>query len=583
MNHFYKVVRCKRTGVFKAVPENAKSGKKSKSVSVAAHSVAGGIVITLKSSVKPLIISLAALGVSALSILPAHADYGEDSREMIKKLEKQLQDPNVTIGSLSENKNIVAVPLGLNIATGVMSIGKSSNSAEYLKNASDTEFESRVKAAETEWAASLFMTYEEYLDSIFTDPAHSYPKQFRNNEARDYAHSMGFINTAVGAHAKASSGGVAIGSDSFSGEIGTVSFGTKNRIDITPKLDEFGHPTNTYTPETGTQPDLVIYSAAEKTRRLTNVADGIAKSDVATVGQLTTAVKDLGFDGVFSESIEVKADQATTDAKDEAQDTAINTIITTNNNQDTAIQTNKNNININKNNITTNTNNIAQNKLDISKKADKTYVDAEDKKLRDTAVSNKQAIEGLIASTKSEVEAVNRTQNTAIASNATLISNTKTQLTGTINQDRIQLVGDINNSVRVQNTKNADQDTAITENTRLIGTDKTSILNVVNQDKADLTNSLNRQVGVLKETDSAQDVQIRSNTTLINTTSEDVLKVVNKNRVDGNQSITNSFNTLKGQDAGQDALISENSKLITTTETSVIAVADKAQDELNAS
>lgn len=25
MNHIYKVVRCKRTGVFKAVPENAKS------------------------------------------------------------------------------------------------------------------------------------------------------------------------------------------------------------------------------------------------------------------------------------------------------------------------------------------------------------------------------------------------------------------------------------------------------------------------------------------------------------------------------------------------------------------------------
>ncbi|PNK60986.1 YadA-like family protein [Psychrobacter sp. FDAARGOS_221] len=40
MNHIYKVVKCRSTGVFKAVPEFAKSGKKSKSVSIAAASFA---------------------------------------------------------------------------------------------------------------------------------------------------------------------------------------------------------------------------------------------------------------------------------------------------------------------------------------------------------------------------------------------------------------------------------------------------------------------------------------------------------------------------------------------------------------
>lgn len=84
MNRAYKVVRCQTTGVFKAVSETAKSSGKTKSV------VSSKVSVTrVLSPVKVLGAALVGLTAFAASI-PAQADFGDDSRNMIYDLQGRV-------------------------------------------------------------------------------------------------------------------------------------------------------------------------------------------------------------------------------------------------------------------------------------------------------------------------------------------------------------------------------------------------------------------------------------------------------------------------------------------------------------
>lgn len=70
MNKFYKVVFCKTTGVMKAVSETAKSGKKTKSISIAAGVLSAGVIFssTAFAAAGDPLIEGEALGYQALSV-----------------------------------------------------------------------------------------------------------------------------------------------------------------------------------------------------------------------------------------------------------------------------------------------------------------------------------------------------------------------------------------------------------------------------------------------------------------------------------------------------------------------------------
>ena len=70
MNKFYKVVFCKTTGVMKAVSETAKSGKKTKSISIAAGVLSAGVVFStaaLAATGDP-VVAGDAVGLNALAV-----------------------------------------------------------------------------------------------------------------------------------------------------------------------------------------------------------------------------------------------------------------------------------------------------------------------------------------------------------------------------------------------------------------------------------------------------------------------------------------------------------------------------------
>ena len=535
MNRIYKVIRCNATGVFKAVPEFAKSGKKTKVVSasggvVEAPSAALGRVFSKSTLSK----SVLMLGFGVLSAIPAQADYGSDSREMIYELQDQVQRENVTIGAGA--KSTIPSPSYSDLRQfdaytnpGNIAIGENSNAQNYKPPVNNAEYDRILNESLARIAQKYGISVDEYRSLYYNDNINLSYKNYHDRDATNrYHESIGQVNTALGANTIAKNGGTAIGSSSYSDEVGTVSFGTHRRV-----LAD------------GTSVEAI-------TRRLTNVSDGIAETDAATVGQLQLAVKDLGSSEIFTEALEVKADKATVDAKNNAQDELINTAINTNNNQDAAIQTNKNNITINKNNITTNTNDIAQNKIDISKKADKTYVDAEDKKLRDTAASNKQALEASIASTKSALEAVDRTQNTSIATNKSDISKAKTDITALVAKNKAEISKTLTDSVETLNTKNTNQDALISGNTKLIGETKAEILDTVSKNKAEITSNIKSNVESLDAKNALQDKDITANKTLINTTKTTILNTVAKDKADINASLKRNVDSMDIKNTNQD-------------------------------
>ncbi|WP_339343668.1 ESPR-type extended signal peptide-containing protein, partial [uncultured Psychrobacter sp.] len=322
MNHIYKVVRCNATGVFKAVPEHAKSGKKSKSVSLAS-AVMTTVSTPLSFYKKPLTMALAVLGFSALSVIPAQADYGSDSRQMIYDLQDRVEDINVTVGSGAQTIASRVYPAPAQTQIGSIAIGHDSQAFEYKRHALDADFDERYEAAIAKQAAAQNVSVSNFKAMYMSDTiaVPGLAETFERNVAQEYYKNNVKMNTAIGGQSTALNGGTAIGSGSYSDDAGTVSFGTKRRVDSAT--------------------NAVI---AQETRRLVNVSDGIDATDAATIGQLQTAVRDLGSSEVFAETIADKADKTYVDSENAKQDTAINTATTTNNTQNTAIQTNKNNI-----------------------------------------------------------------------------------------------------------------------------------------------------------------------------------------------------------------------------------------------
>ncbi|WP_339343617.1 ESPR-type extended signal peptide-containing protein, partial [uncultured Psychrobacter sp.] len=355
MNHVYKVVRCNTTGVFKAVPENAKSGKKSKSVSLAS-AVITTVSTPLSFYKKPLTIALAVLGFSALSIVPAQADYGDDSRRMINEMQFKIEEKNIELGdtaTATAAKNDYFFSPTLISQVGSIAIGNQSGAAQYIRDAEDTGYDDRLEAEIAKMAARYKITPQEYKETYYGDGAlFGQATYLKLNAASQYAESIAKTNTAIGANTLTSSGGTAIGSGAISHERDTVSFGNdaytytdySQLITFEPILDENGDQAVDEYGLPAFNTEYYTENRPAVTRRLVNVSDGIDATDVATIGQLQTAVRDLGSSEMFTETIADKADKTYADSENAKQDTAINTATTTNNTQNTAIQTNKNNI-----------------------------------------------------------------------------------------------------------------------------------------------------------------------------------------------------------------------------------------------